>query len=131
MMKKMLLLVGVILTAVMLYGCSAPNYEEEAGLYELYEMSGDVNLGNFQYYTIELFSDGSLTVKSKGSQVGAEIYQEEATYRIKDDKITITTKVGFTNIKEVYDYVDGEIHMNNVELTEYDITFSAKFRRSE
>lgn len=129
-MKKMLLLVGVILTAVMLYGCT-PNYEEEAGLYELYEMTGDVNLGNFQYYTIELFEDGSLAVKSKGSQVGAEVYEEVASYRIKGDKITITTKVGFTNIKEVYDYVDGEIHMNNVELTEYDITFSAKFRRAE
>ena len=128
-MKKMFLLVGVILTAVMLYGCT-PNYEEEAGVYELYEMSGDVSLSNFTYYTIELFEDGSLVVKSKGSQVGAEVYEEIASYRISNGKITITTKVGFSNVKEVYDYVDGEIHMNNVEVPEYDITFSAKFRRS-
>jgi len=129
-MKKLLLMVGVILTAVMLYGCK-PNYVEEAGLYELYEMSGDVSLANFQYYTIELFEDGSVTVKSKGSQVGSELYEAVATYRIRSEKITITTKVGFSNVKEVYDYVDGEIHMNDVTVPEYDVTFSAKFRRSE
>jgi hypothetical protein len=129
-MRKLLLLVGVILTATMLYGCS-PNYVEEAGLYELYEMSGDVSLENFQYYTIELFEDGSVTIKSKGSQVGSEVYEAIATYRIRGEKITITTKVGFTNIKENYDYIDGEIHMNNVTVIEYDVTFSAKFKKSE
>ncbi|MDO9629105.1 MAG: hypothetical protein Q7I99_04315 [Acholeplasmataceae bacterium] len=129
-MKKLLLLVGVILTAVMLYGCT-PDYTEEAGVYELYEMSGDINLSNFQYYTIELFADGSVLIQSRGSQVGSETYKAEATYRIKGDKITIITKVGFTNVKEVFEYVDGEIHMVNTEIPGYDMFFSAKFKRVE
>jgi len=129
-MKKAIFYFGVILTAIMLYACS-PSYEKEAGIYELYEMSGEVSLSYFEYYTIELFDDGSLTIKSKSSVVDSEVLIEYATYRIQGKQITTTTKVGFTNIKEVYDFINEEIHMNDVELTMYGITVSAKFRKTE
>ena len=92
-------------------------------------MSGDLQLSNFVYYTIELKADGKATVRSKGSHSGAVEYEAGATFSIKDGKIIIVSKMGSQKVTETYDYIDGEIHMLDVEAV--GIEFTAKFRRAQ
>jgi len=127
-MKKGLIIGFMLLSLFALSACQK-TFEEEAGLYELYEMSGDLSLSDFSYYTIELFSDGNILIKSKSSTLDDEPYVAQATFEIKKNRIVIYTKVAFTKITETYDYIDGEIHMIDVEIPGYDMTFSAKFKR--
>ena len=127
-MKKIMLIIVMLLGVITLASCQK-SYDEEAGLYELYEMSGDLSLSDFSYYTVELFSDGKIIIRSKSSNLDDEPYVAEATYEIKRQKIIIYTKIAFTKITERYDYIDGEIHMIDVEIPGYDLIFSAKFKR--
>ena len=128
-MKKLFVVIALLLMTVSLSACK--KYTEEAGVYELYYMSGSFNLSNYEYYTIELKENGDAVVKSKGNYAGAELYEEKCTFKIVDGKIKITTRKGFAKVVEEYDYVDGEIHMLDVSLdyegTTY--TFTAKFKR--
>lgn len=101
-------------------------YEEYAGTYNLYYMSGSFSLSDYEYYRIILKSNGKCIIEAKGSANSQEI-SSNATYEIKNDKIFIYSKVDGTKVTEEYDYVDGEIHMNNQELMGYTIT--AKFKR--
>lgn len=129
-MKKTMIFIGVILVSMMLFGCR-PNYSDKAGVYELYEISGDFTLSNFEYYTIELFEDQKAIVLQKRTEAGSEPYQAESSYVINGNQITFTTKIGFTNVKEVHYYNDGEIHMVNTDATDDDLEYVAKFRRAE
>ena len=100
-------------------------YEKEAGVYNLYAMTG-LDMSLYEYYRIILNADGTCVVESKGAGA-SQLYSSTATYSIADGKISIVTVSGATSITEVYDYVDGEIHMP--EQTISGITFSAKFKR--
>ena len=115
---------------IMTLGACQRSYTEEAGIYELYEMSGDLSLSDFSYYYIQLDEGGEVVVKSLGSEGEQEEYMAFGTFKISGSSIHIYTKVGFSRIKETYAYVNGEIHMVDVYLDGYDITFTAKFRRS-
>jgi hypothetical protein len=127
-MKKILTIM-VLLCSILLSSCK-PSYEDEAGLYELYFMEGAFSMDMYEFYTIELFEDGTVRIQSKSSEFGSAVYDVTTEYSIKNGKITIITKVGFSNLKEVYDYVDGEIHMINAEIPGTEDVLTAKFRRS-
>jgi hypothetical protein len=122
----MLCLLGMV---VMLTSCK-PSYDEEAGLYELYFMEGAFSMEMYEFYTIELNPDGQVRIRSKSSEYGSAVYDVTTDYSIKNGKITIITKVGFSNLKEIYDYVDGEIHMIDAKIPGTEDTLTAKFRRS-
>lgn len=122
-------LILIFLLAILLSSCK-PSYKEEAGLYELYFMEGAFSVDLYEFYTIELFEEGTVRIRSKRAEYGSAVYDVMTTYSIKNDKITIITKVGFSNLKEVYDYVDGEIHMIDVKIPGSDEILTAKFRRS-
>jgi hypothetical protein len=122
----MLCLLGMV---VMLSSCK-PSYDEEAGLYELYFMEGAFSMEMYEFYTIELNPDGQVRIRSKSSEYGSAVYDVTTDYSIKNGKITIITKVGFSNLKEIYDYVDGEIHMIDAKIPGTEDTLTAKFRRS-
>ncbi len=126
---KRLMIIMMLVISIVLASCK-PSYEEEAGLYELYFMEGAYSVEMYEFYTIELFEDGTVRIQSKSSEFGSAVYDVTTEYSIKNGKITIITKVGFSNLKEVYDYVDGEIHMINAEIPGTDDTLTAKFRRS-
>lgn len=128
-MKKIFLIVLVFVFMGLLVACKR-SYKEEAGIYELYEMSGDLSLEDFSYYYIQLNEQGEVLVKSLGAHGDQEEYTAFGTFKISGSSIHIYTKVGFTRIKESYDYINGEIHMIDVYLEGYDITFTAKFRRT-
>lgn len=128
-MKKIFFLSMLFVFTLVLVSCQENKYEEEAGLYELYHMSGDLQLSNFVYYTIELKADGKAVVRSKGSHSGASEYEAGATFSIKDGKIILVSKMGSQKVTETYDYIDGEIHMLDVEAV--GIAFTAKFRRAQ
>jgi len=131
-MKKIFYIVAILLCLGTLTSCSLekifnPNkYAEYAGTYNLYYMSGSLNVNMYEYYRITLEADGDCIVESKGKNSSQE-YKAVATFTIEDGKIKIFTKNGLAIITEVYDYVDGEIHMLNQNISGY--SFSAKFRR--
>ena len=100
-------------------------YEKEAGVYNLYSMTG-LDMSLYEYYRIILNADGTCVVESKAAGV-SQLYSATATYSITDGKISIVTVSGPTSITEIYDYVDGEIHMPEQNIS--GITFSAKFKR--
>lgn len=128
-MKKFIVFALILVSAFALSSCKDSNkYEDEAGVYSLYYMTGDLNLSMYEYYTIELFANGDVTVKSKPAG-SSQLYEASATFSIEDGKITIVSVNGSTKVTEIYDYIDGEIHMLNVE--EVGISFTAKFRRAE
>ncbi len=127
-MRKLALLL-VIGLVVLLSSCK-PSYDEEAGLYELYFMEGAYSVEMYEFYTIELKADGTVNIRSKSSEFGSAVYDVTTDYSIKNGKITIITKVGFSNLKEIYDYVDGEIHMIDAKIPGTEDTLTAKFRRS-
>lgn len=128
-MKKILFLSMVLVLSLALFACKEDKYKEEAGVYEAYFMSGDISLSDFEYYTIELKADGDAIVKSKGSQSSSAALEFRATFTIEDGKIIVVTKSGAQTITETYDYIDGEIHMLDVELDVY--SFTVKLRRAE
>ena len=103
-------------------------YEEEAGVYNLYYMSGDLKVSMYDYYRITLNADGTCLVESKGVN-SSQVYSSSATYSIENGKISIVTRSGSSSVTEVYDYVNGEIHMPTQTIQ--GITFSAKFKRDE
>ena len=125
-MKKLFVIISVVVLSISLAACK--KYEAEAGVYELYYMSGDFSKSSYEYYTIELKENGKAIVKSKAN--GQE-YEAECTFDIEDGKIILVTKNGFAKITEKYDYIDGEIQMLNVEIELNGRTyiFTAKFRR--
>jgi hypothetical protein len=127
-MKKVIFMILLSLT-ILLTSCK-PSYEEEAGLYELYFMEGAYTIEMYEFYTIELFENGTVRIQSKSSEFGSAVYDVTTEYSIQNQKITIITKVGFSNLKEIYDYVDGEIHMIDAEIPGTEDVLTAKFRRS-
>ena len=132
-MKKLFAYLLCVSTLLFLTSCSLLSlikgkpYKEEAGVYELYYMSGDLNMSMYDYYRITLEADGDCLVESKG-KYNSSIYSAEATFEIEDNKIYIVTKSGSASVTEVYDYVDGEIQMNNQSIQ--GITFTAWFKRN-
>lgn len=127
-MKKLTFLL-VLFSFVFLASCQ-PSYEQEAGVYELYAMEGAYTLETYSFYTLELNSDGTVRIYYQLSEFGSAVYDVTTDYSIRNQIITITSKVGFTNVKETYDYIDGEIHMIDVEIPGTDQRFTAKFRRA-
>ena len=125
-MKKVFVLLLVMVSFLSLAGCKRLKNREYAGTYELYYMSGSFSLSDFEYYTITLEKNGDCKIASK-SPYNSQVYSATATYEVEDGKIYIYSKVGGATVTEVYDYVDGEIHMLNQNL--YGYTFTAKFKR--
>ena len=130
-MRKILFILTLITSLFALTSCTLLNsiikpYEEEAGVYNLYHMTGDLKVSMYEYYRITLNADGTCLVESKGVN-NSQIYSSAATFTIKDGKINIVTRSGAASVTEVYDYVDGEIHMPTQTIQ--GITFSAKFKR--
>lgn len=131
-MRKICKLLVVLLVLITLTGCSfdflkEDKYAEEAGTYELYYAGGSISLSNYDYWRIILNADGTCVIESKGSN-NSQSYSAEATYEIEDNKIRIFSKNGNATITEEYDYIDGEIQMNNQQISGYTIT--ARFRRA-
>jgi major membrane immunogen (membrane-anchored lipoprotein) len=127
-MKRLMFLSMMFIFALLLVACKSDEYKEEAGLYEAYFASGDIQLSNFEYYTIELKANGDLVTKSK-SALNSQEYEASATFEIEDGKIIVVTKNGSQKVTETYDYIDGEIHMTDVEIQ--GLSFTIKFRRNQ
>ena len=125
-MKKILLFLVAITSIFALTSCSLNKYEEEAGVYNLYYMDGDLDVSMYEYYRITLYASGICLVESKGSETGGT-YSSLAIFSIEDNKIKIISGLGLLTTIEEYDYIDGEIHMLNVSIQ--GINFSAKFKR--
>ncbi|TNF09198.1 MAG: hypothetical protein EP317_01380 [Bacillota bacterium] len=128
-MKKLMFLSMLFVFALLLTACKSDEYKDEAGLYEAYFMAGDIQLSNFEYYTIELKANGDAIIKSKAANNPSSEYEAKATFDIEDGKIIIVSKNGDQKITETYDYIDGEIHMLDVSVLELSLTI--KFRRSQ
>ena len=124
-MKKILLVLVALFCMIGLTSCN--KYEEYAGTYELYYMSGDLSVNMYDYYRITLSANGKCLVESKGAG-NSQTYESEGTFDIEGDVIKIYTKYGLSTITETYDYINGEIHMVNQSVSGY--TFTAKFRRN-
>ena len=123
--SKVLAVLLLIVMMVTFVGCTP--YVEEAGVYECYEIKigGSNAMYQFDYYRIILYADGTCIVWSKGvKQEG--FYRAKATFSIRNNKIKIVSKQGFTRATEIYDYIDGEIIMN---ATVGSTTVYAKFAR--
>ena len=124
-MKKILLFLIAITSLFTLTSCSLNKYEEEAGVYNLYYMGGDLDESMYEYYRITLYASGICLTESKGAD-SEDDYSGYGIYKIEDGKITITS-LGLLTAVEKYDYVDGEIHIPPTSFL--GITFSAKFKR--
>ena len=125
-MKKILLFLVAITSIFALTSCSLNKYEEEAGVYNLYYMDGDLDVSLYEYYRITLYASGICLVESKGSETEST-YSAFGTFSIEDSKIKIISGLGLLTTVEEYDYIDGEIQMLNVSIE--GINFSAKFKR--
>lgn len=126
-MKKIILVFFMLLSVITISSCSLKKYDEYAGVYELYHMSGDLKLSMYEYYKITLNGNGSCVVESKGAN-SSQSYEAKGTFDIEGEEIKIYTKNGTTKITETYDYINGEIHMINQTISGY--TFTAKFKRN-
>ena len=126
-MRKLFIIISAVVLSISLAACK--KYEAEAGVYELYYMSGDFSMSSYDYYTIELKANGKAIVKSKAN--GQE-YEAECTFDIENGKIILVTRNGLAKVTETYDYIDGEIQMLDVklELNGRTYRFTAKFRRA-
>ena len=120
----------IVFVLVMISACTR-TYEDEAGLYELYELSGDIEISDIDYYYIQLSSEGEVLIKFKINSSDYEEQMEVGTFKIRGSEVKIYTKIGFTRITKTYDFINGEIHMNDVELEGYDLSYSAKFRKTD
>lgn len=125
-MKKFLLF---LLMLPLLFVTSCGNkYEAEAGKYELYYMDGSFQLSSYEYYTITLYANGKCDIASKATSNPTK-YEASGKFDIVDGKINIYTSYGLAQtVTETYDYINGEIHMLNVKVENYE--FTAKFRRA-
>lgn len=130
-MKKLFVLFALVIGMFALTSCSLLNqnkYEEEAGVYNCYYISGDLSLSMYDYYRITLNADGTCLVESK-AKGSSQTYSAEATFSIENNKIKIVTRSGAASVTEEYDYIDGEIQMLNQSIQ--GISFTAKFRRDQ
>ena len=127
MFKRILLLFLIISSFFILSGCNSSKYKEEAGKYELYSMTGDLNMSMYKSYTIELQASGTFTVKTTYTQ-NTQIYEGHGTFSIEDEKIKLISSNGDQTVTEEYDYIDNEIIMDTT-ISGY--TFVAKFKRTE
>jgi len=120
-------LVVILIVGILFAFTSCGPYAKEAGVYECYELklNGIPSLELYEYYRITLNKDGTCLVESKGVAQSSS-YSANATFSIKDGKIEIVTTNGSQSVTEVYDYVDGEIHMQGSAMG---VTLSAKFAR--
>ena len=117
-----MLLVGICFS---LTSCSK-EYEDVAGTYECYEIkiNGQNYMSYYEYYRITLEANGDCLVESKSGSA----YEAKCTFEIKDSKIYVYTKNGFSKVTEIYDFVNNEIIMDT-ELQGAKIY--AKFRKAE
>ncbi len=126
-MRKILLMFILITSLFGFTSCSlSRKYKDEAGVYKLYYMTGDLQVNMYDFYTITLEANGKCLVESKGIY-SPQVYSAPATFKIEDEKIYIETKAGNSTITEVYGYIDGEIHMYTQTIQ--GVTFSARFKR--
>lgn len=105
-------LMFISLTSCGLFSKFSSKYKEEAGIYECIQIriNGVNSLSYYEYYNIELKANGDCIVTSK--QSGGYSYEANATFEIKDEKIIIYTKSGFSTITEEYGYIEGMIIMD-------------------
>ena len=111
-MKKILKYASVIFVALLLL-VSCGKYKAEAGCYEMTKISMDgVDItNNYEYYTIELKSNGDCTVKSKGID-NSSSYEANCTFEINENIIKVITEKDGTTIIEEYTYNENEIIMD-------------------
>lgn len=104
MLKKIVFVLLLLVTTISLTGCN--KYSEEAGVYELTSITGDVTKSMFKYYTIDLNANGTFEIDAAYTTT-TQLYNAKGTYDIEDGKINLYTKSGGQTITETYDY-DGE-----------------------
>ena len=127
-MRKYIILTLTLMTLFTLGGCKTIKNWKHAGTYELYSMTGDLSLNDFEYYRITLEKNGDCLIESK-SKIGGVEYSAEATYEINDDIIKIYTKTATATLTETFDFIDGEIHMVNQVIS--GISYTAKLRKND
>ncbi len=109
MFKKIILILLVLVTTMSLTGCT--KYNDEAGVYELTSISGDVNKNMFKYYTIELKANGNFEIAAAYTTT-TQTYNAKGTFDIEDGKINLYTKNGSQTITETYDFDGTKISMD-------------------
>ena len=130
-MKRFFIVISLIICLFCFSSCQKENtyneYEEYAGVYELYYTKGYLKMEMFEYYRITLTADGKYSVELKVSET-QEVYTSEGSYKIFQVTITFNPN---SIIPETYTYVNGEIHMYDVEINGFDdYKYTAKFRRN-
>jgi hypothetical protein len=128
-MKKNKLLLIIFCCISFLFVCSgcSKKYSDEAGVYELVSMEGAITADQYEYFTITLYENGKCVVKSQAK--GADsAYEANSRFSIKENKIIIVTNNLYQKITETYDYIDGQIIMNEVEISDVG-TITAVFER--
>ena len=127
-MKKTLKFLALFTMVFAILGlASCGKYKEEAGVYECISIkaNGQEMISNYEYYTIELKANGDCIIRSSANN---QEYEAKATFTIEDEKIKVVTKAGSQSVTEVYDYVDGKIHM----VTELQgVSINAVFERQQ
>jgi predicted nucleic acid-binding protein len=126
-MRKLLLIFLLIFTSLFLVGCS-DIYANISGEYEAYYMTGHYELDDFEYFTIELKENQEIIMKSK--LVDGEEMIQVSTYIYRNNSIVVTTKVGFTNLKETFYYENQEIIITDLLLQNYGVYVTIKLSRA-
>jgi hypothetical protein len=126
-MKKFILVFLLSFTSLYLIGCS-DSYSHLYGEYEAYYISGDFELGNFEYFQIELTEDKEMIMKSK--LYGEDEMIQRSTYIFRNNSIVVTTKVGFTNLKETFYYENQEIIITDLLIQNYGVYLTIKLSRA-
>ena len=88
-MKKIILFLIAITSLFTLTSCSLNKYEEEAGVYNLYDMGGDLDESMYEYYRITLYASGICLTESKGADSEDE-YSGYGIYKIEDGEVIIS-----------------------------------------
>lgn len=106
---------------------------EIVGRYELSFASGiiggvSITEDSYEYFELIFEKNGTATVRSKASGIGASEYEAKGTAVYEDGKIKLTTTNGSSSVTEEYTYNDGVI---NYRVLEEGIIFTLSFTKAE
>lgn len=124
-MKKMVNLLLILMCLISLNSCKSNEYEEYAGVYDLYYVS-DSKSNIYDYYRIILEANGDCKIIYK-LKTTSQILETKSKFELKYNRIKIYNKSFGSETAHEYDYINNEIHMNTYV---DDFTFTMKFRRS-
>lgn len=135
-MKKILFILGIFLGIIGVFAynelkdyLNRDEYEEYAGTYELFYVSKEYKVDDYEYYRIILEANGDCVVEYKEKDKDKEV-TINGTYEIGDGEIILTTTYSAVKTTKTYDFVKGidyQIHAKDMEVGQHTIT--AKFKR--